>query len=85
MVKVLKKSSLEISADVEEFFDGETIEEATKKAHYQIMPGELAKINITDNKFIKATIKVVGEEHDDRSKKSSGTKSTATGGEQKNV
>ena len=35
MVKVLKQSSLEISADVEEFFDGETIEEATKKAHYQ--------------------------------------------------
>ena len=49
------------------------------------MPGELAKINITDNKLIKATIKVVGEENDDRSKKSSGTKSTATGGEQKNV
>ena len=68
MVKVLKRSSLEITADVEEFFDGETIEEATKKAHYQIMPGELAKINITDNKFIKATIKVVGEEHDNESK-----------------
>tara|TARA_R100000541_G_scaffold21032_1_gene30836 strand:- start:86 stop:331 length:246 start_codon:yes stop_codon:yes gene_type:complete len=68
MVKVLKQSSLEIAADVEEFFDGETIEEATKKAHYQIMPGELAKINITDNKFIKATIKVVGEEHDNESK-----------------
>ena len=68
MVKVLKQSSLEISADVEEFFDGETIEEATKKAHYQIMPGELAKINITDNKFVKATIKVVGEEHDYESK-----------------
>jgi len=68
MVKVLKRSSLEIAADVEEFFDGETIEEATKKAHYQIMPGKLAKINITDNKFIKATIKVVGEEHDNESK-----------------
>ena len=68
MVKVLKQSSLELSADVEEFFDGETIEEATKKAHYQIMPGELAKINITDNKFVKATIKVVGEEHDNESK-----------------
>jgi len=68
MVKVLKQSSLEITANVEEFFDGETIEEATKKAHYQIMPGELAKINITDNKFIKATIKVVGEEHDNESK-----------------
>ena len=68
MVKVLKQSSLEITADVEEFFDGETIEEATKKAHYQIMPGELAKINITDKKFIKATIKVVGEEHDNESK-----------------
>ena len=68
MVKVLKQSSLELSAEFEEIFDGETIEEATKKAHYQIMPGELAKINITDNKFIKATIKVVGEEHDNESK-----------------
>ena len=68
MVRVLKKSSLELMADIEEFFDGATVEEATKKAHYQIMPGELAKINITDNKFIKATIKVVGEEHDNESK-----------------
>lgn len=68
MFKVLKTSSLEVAADFEEFFDGATVEEATKKAHYQIMPGELAKINITDNKFIKATIKVVGEEHDNESK-----------------
>jgi hypothetical protein len=44
-----------------------------KKAHNQKMPGELAKINITDNKFIKATIKMVGEEYDDRSKKNIGT------------
>ena len=32
------------------------------------MPSEFAKVNITDNKFIKATIKVVGEEHDNESK-----------------
>jgi hypothetical protein len=69
MVRVLKKSSLELMADIEEFFDGATVEEATEKAHNQKMPGELAKINITDNKFIKATIKMVGEEYDDRSKK----------------
>mgnify|MGYP006928206690 FL=1 len=73
MVRVLKKSSLELMADIEEFFDGATVEEATEKAHNQKMPGELAKINITDNKFIKATIKMVGEEHDDRSKKNIGT------------
>ena len=30
MVKVLKQSSLEISADFEEIFDGATVEEATK-------------------------------------------------------
>jgi len=84
MFKVLKTSIVEFSADVEEFFDGETIEEATKKAHYQSMPGELAKINITDCKVVKEAIKIVGKEQHG-SKKSSGTESTATGGEQKNV
>ena len=73
MFKVLKTSSLEVAADFEEFFDGATVEEATEKAHNQKMPGELAKINITDNKFIKATIKMVGEEYDDRSEKNIGT------------
>jgi hypothetical protein len=32
MVRVLKKSSLELMADIEEFFDGATVEEATEKS-----------------------------------------------------
>ena len=64
MIKVLKTSSLEVAADFEEFFDGATVEEATKKAHDQRMPTEFAKINIIDSKFLKANIKIVNEEND---------------------
>lgn len=68
MVKVIKQSSLELSAEFEEIFDGATVEEATQKAFNQKMPSEFAKVNITDNKFIKANVKMVGEEHDNESK-----------------
>ena len=68
MVKVLKTSSLELEADFEEIFDGATVEEATQKAHNQKMPSEFAKVNITNNKLIKANVKMVGEEHDNESK-----------------
>jgi len=67
MVKVLKTSSLELAANFEEIFDGATVEEATKKAHNQKMPSESAKVNITDNRFISANVKIVGEEHDNES------------------
>jgi len=68
MVKVLKKSSLELEADFEEIFDGATVEEATEKAHNQKMPSEFAKVNITNNKLIKANVKMVGEENDELKK-----------------
>jgi|TARA_R110000772_G_scaffold230757_1_gene341498 hypothetical protein len=64
MIKVLKTSSLEVAADFEEFFDGATVEEATKKAHDQRMPTEFAKVNIIDSKLLKANIKIVNEEND---------------------
>jgi hypothetical protein len=64
MIKVLKTSSLELAADFEEFFDGATVEEATKKAHDQKMPTEFAKVNIIDSKLLKANIKIVNEEND---------------------
>jgi hypothetical protein len=64
MIKVLKTSSLEVAADFEEFFDGATVEEATKKAHNQKMPTEFAKVNIIDSKLLKANIKIVNEEND---------------------
>ena len=68
MVKVLKTSSLELAANFEEIFDGATVEEATKKAHNQKMPSEFAKVNITNNKLIKANVKMVGEENDELKK-----------------
>jgi hypothetical protein len=64
MIKVLKTSSLEVAADFEEFFDGATVEEATKKAHDQRMPTEFAKVNIIDSKLLKANIKIVNAEND---------------------
>tara|TARA_R100000664_G_C2732259_1_gene122547 strand:- start:149 stop:355 length:207 start_codon:yes stop_codon:yes gene_type:complete len=68
MVKVLKKSNIELAVNFEEIFDGETVEEATKKAHNQKMPSESAKINITDTRLIKANIKLIGEENDELKK-----------------
>ena len=68
MVKVLKRSSLELAVDFEEIFDGASIEDATQKAHSQKMPSEFAKANITDNKLISANIKIIGEENDELKK-----------------
>ena len=68
MVKVIKKSNLELTVDFEEIFDGATVEEATTKAHNQKMPSEFAKANITDNKLISANIKIIGEENDELKK-----------------
>ena len=68
MVKVLKRSSLELAVDFEEIFDGASVEDATQKAHSQKMPSEFAKANITDNKLISANIKLIGEENDDLKK-----------------
>ena len=68
MVKVIKTSDLELAANFEEIFDGATVQEATEKAHNQKMPSESAKVNITDTRFIKANIKVVGGENDESKK-----------------
>ena len=68
MVKVLKRSSLELAVDFEEIFDGASVEEAAQKAHNQKMPSEFAKANITDNKLISANIKLIGEENDELKK-----------------
>ena len=68
MVKVLKRSSLELAVDFEEIFDGASVEDATQKAHNQKMPSEFAKANITDNKLISANIKLIGEENNELKK-----------------
>ena len=68
MVKVLKRSSLELAVDFEEIFDGASVADATQKAHSQKMPSEFAKASITDNKLISANIKIIGEENDELKK-----------------
>ena len=68
MVKVIKSSDVELAANFEEVFDGATVQEATEKAFNQKMPSESAKVNITDTRFIKAHIKVVGESENNGSK-----------------
>jgi hypothetical protein len=68
MVKVIKSSDVELAANFEEIFDGATVQEATEKAFNQKMPSESAKVNITDTRFIKAHIKVVGEEKNELKK-----------------
>jgi len=68
MVKVIKKSDIDIVAELEEIFDDATVEEATTKAHNQKMPGESAKFIITDTRFTKAKIKLIGGGENDGSK-----------------
>ena len=68
MVKVLKRSSLELAVDFEEIFDGASVEEATQKAHNQKMPSEFAKVNITEHKLVSANIKVICEVNDELKK-----------------
>jgi|TARA_Y100000033_G_scaffold38041_1_gene37215 hypothetical protein len=62
MKKVEKISQFEITAHIKEIFEGETIEEATQKAHQSKIPSENAEILDTDSKFITGNIKKIGAE-----------------------
>jgi len=62
MIKVEKTSLFEIEAQVKQYFEGETIEEATQKAHQSKIPSENAEILDTDSKFITGNIKKIGAE-----------------------
>jgi|TARA_R100001509_G_scaffold63685_1_gene35046 uncharacterized protein (UPF0179 family) len=62
MIKVEKTSSYEIVAQVKQYFEGATIEEATQKAQSSKDLNETADIKITDSKFIQGNIKKIGEE-----------------------
>lgn len=64
MKKVEKLSSYQFEAEFKEIFDGETIEDATQKAHLSKKPGDAAEINITDSRLSKVNIKTIGEEND---------------------
>ena len=43
---------------------GATVEKETEKAHPQKEPSDNAKLKITDQRFIKSNIKLIGEEQD---------------------
>jgi hypothetical protein len=60
MKKVEKLSAFQFEANFREIFDGETIEEATQKAHLSKKPGDAAEIEITDSRLSKVNIKTIG-------------------------
>ena len=62
MIKVEKTSLFEIEAQVKQYFEGETIEEATQKAQSSKDLYETAEIKITYSKFVQGNIKKIGEE-----------------------
>jgi len=79
MVKQVQKDFFyEMAAKFSEIFEDEkSIEKAVKKAHLQNTPGKDAKVTITDQRFTKSNIKVIGEEQygGNRTKKDQGSTS----------
>ena len=62
--KVQKDMFYEMGVQFSEVFEGATVEKATKKAHLQKGPSDNAKLKITDQRFVKSNIKLIGEEQD---------------------
>ena len=64
MVKQVQKDFFyEMAVKFSEIFEDEnSTEKAVKKAHLQNTPGKDAKVTITDQRFTKSNIKVIGEE-----------------------
>ena len=79
MVKQVQKDFFyEMTAKFSEIFEDEhSTEKAVKKAHLKHEPGKDAKVTITDQRFVKSNIKVVGEEQygGNRTKKDQGSTS----------
>jgi hypothetical protein len=82
MVKQVQKDFFyEIAAKFSEIFEDDSTEKAVKKAHLQNTPGKDAKITITDQRFTKSNIKVVGEEQYGGNRTKSDQGSTSQGKE----
>ena len=62
--KVQKDMFYEMGVQFSEVFEGATVEKATQKAHLQKGPSDNAKLKITDQRFVKSNIKLIGEEQD---------------------
>ena len=82
MVKQVQKDFFfEMVVKFSEIFEDDSTEKAVKKAHLQNTPGKDAKITITDQRFTKSNIKVVGEEQYGGNRTKSDQGSTSQGKE----
>ena len=75
MAKVISTWFYEATIDVQEMIEDDTVEKATQKSHQQLKPGENAKYNTSDMRFLKKLVKME-KKNDDRTKdhQGSGTK-----------
>ena len=64
MVKVNSTWHYEATVLAKETIEDTTVEKATEKAHLQKGPSDNAKLKITDQRFVKSNIKLIGEEQD---------------------
>ena len=75
MTKVQKDTLAELMVNFRETFEGATVEEATEKAHSSKKPSDDAEVIITDKRFVRSNIKLIGEKTNDN-----GTKDTQGSG-----
>ena len=75
MTKVQKDTLAELMVNFKETFEGATVEEATEKAHSSKKPSDDAEVTITDKRFVRSNIKLIGEKTNDN-----GTKDTQGSG-----
>ena len=75
MTKVQKDTLAELMVNFRETFEGATVEEATEKAHSSKKPSDNAEVTITDKRFVRSNIKLIGEKTNDN-----GTKDTQGSG-----
>ena len=74
MTKVQKNTLIELMVNFKEVFEGATVEEATEKAHASEKPSDSAEVIITDKRFVRSNIKLIGEEtNDNRTKNAQGS------------
>ena len=69
MAKVEKNTLQEMIVNFKEFFVGNSVEEATRKAYEQEMPKENALITITDRRSLGSKIKLVSKDNDEHKSK----------------
>lgn len=74
MTKVQKDTLAELMVNFRETFEGATVEEATEKAHSSKKPSDDAEVTITDKRFVRSNIKLIGEKtNDNRTKDTQGS------------